>query len=161
MTRRTAATIGIVSVAVLAATAGWLLRDAALARLWAASGPATEAAPSPDELPSPPARTSADHRIESERALELEASALDPSRPLVLDLSMPDEARGLSGVRPVQVLASDGRRLYLAAAPDGPPGSGLQIAIEPDWLVPGRYLVSVETQDRSHFPARRYTIVVR
>ena len=57
-----------------------------------------------------------------------------------------------------RVVAGDGRVLETAAAVTE---GGAAVALQPEWLSPGRYLVELRTREKSHFPLRRYVLSVR
>jgi hypothetical protein len=121
---------------------------------------ATPAAPhaasplQPLELPEP------HQRIEERGRLTLEASALPAEGTLSLALDLPDEARG-DGPRPVVIASVDGRRLETSAAPRPGAASGVQIEIDPGWLEPGQYMISVSTAERLPLAVRRYVLEIR
>ena len=98
-------------------------------------------------------------RIAERGRLRLERDALPATGPLVLSLDMPDEARG-EEARDVVIASVNGRRLETVAAPLPGPGSGVQLEIDGDWLEPGSYMISVKTAETSHFPLRRYVLIV-
>jgi len=91
--------------------------------------------------------------------LSIERSALRDGEVMAIGLSMPDESRG-DGPRPVKVVDVSGR-LYEtdAFAIDGA-GSGLRLEIDPEWLVPGRYMIQVQTAEQRPLALRRYVLEV-
>ena len=63
--------------------------------------------------------------------------------------------------RPVRLVSQpDHRILELAGALEADRRAAT-IEVDPGYLQPGTYLVEMKTTERSHFPLRRYFIVVR
>lgn len=98
-------------------------------------------------------------RIAERGRLRLERNALPADGPLVLSLDMPDEARG-EEARDVVIASVDGRRMEAVASLLPGAGSGVQVEIDGEWLAPGSYMISVQTAETSHFPVRRYVLIV-
>lgn len=119
----------------------------------AASGAAV-APPAPRELREPA------HRIAESERLTLEADTLPVEGALALALDLPDEARGDSP-RDARVLGPDGEQLRTTATSLPGAGRGVRIEIDSSWLRPGRYLIEVETTEKTHFPLRRYVLEIR
>lgn len=118
-----------------------------------ASEPAAGATPpdSADVPAAPPLRISENGR------LTLESTSLPAAEPVALGLAMPDEARGSTSL-PTRVVSTDGRKLETQARPIAGNGSGVRIDLEAGWLLPGRYLIEVETRDDGPLSLRRYVL---
>ena len=108
----------------------------------------------------PPEAALPTHRIAESGRLSLEADALAGLETLALAFDLPDQARG-SEPRPVVIASEDGRSLTTTAAILPGSGTGVYLEIDPRWLEPGRYMVSVSTAEPSHFPVRRYVLEIR
>ena len=96
--------------------------------------------------------------VASGQTLTLSATSLPAARPLAVDLLFPEPSTSAEPL-PARVLALDGRVLEMEA----PLGAGRRsavIEIPSEWLSPGRYVVEVQTTERSHFPLRRYVLQV-
>jgi hypothetical protein len=104
--------------------------------------------------------TSLEQPLPPSATLELPRAALPERGPVRVHLALGTRS-GDGAPRPVHVLAAaDRRTLELAGRLDAS-RSVATIEIDPNWLLPGAYLVQVETTEQSHFPLRRYRIVVR
>jgi len=131
-----------------------------------ATAPATSSAAAPS-APSPPPAAAPEaprvrrpsQRIADKGRLRIDREALRDGDVLALGLDLPDEARG-HGPRPVKIVDVTGRVLDLEGLPVDGAGSGLRLEIDPEWLVPGRYLVQVGTQGSSPLAVRRYVLEV-
>ena len=157
--RKNSARIAVAAIVMSLLVLGiWLARRAG-------EPPATAAVPEPAafiEVEAEPERRPVVRgvaRIAERGRLRLERDALPTTGPLVLSLDMPDEARG-EEARDVVIASVNGRRLETVAAPLPGPGSGVQLEIDGDWLEPGSYMISVKTAEASHFPLRRYVLIV-
>jgi hypothetical protein len=153
------------------ALAAALAALAALAVYVVLTGRAPEAPPAPAPVPAAETPTPAQDPVSidaaqsdaqalaSGAALVLDAASLRPGEPvkLRLDLATPSDT---DEPRPVRVAAEDGRSLELAA-PLGAERREARVELDPGFLKPGRYLVEVETTEKSHFPIRRYVLVIR
>jgi hypothetical protein len=62
--------------------------------------------------------------------------------------------------RPVRLMSQDQRALEIPGALDSD-RTAATIELDPGYLQPGTYLVEIETTEQSHFPLRRYFIIVR
>jgi len=122
-------------------------------------GGAPEAPASPTP-PGPAKQPAADFRIPDRGRLSLEAKDLPASGSVAIALDLPDEARGAEA-RSVQVASTDGRALQTVATIEPGEGSGVRIQLDAAWLAPGRYMIQVETNEKTHFPLRRYVLEVR
>ena len=108
------------------------------------------------ESPVPPAPA---HAVASGETLTLSAAALErePAVTIGLDLGVPS-ADGAP--RPARVIAPDGRLLEQQAPVEASERRTASLTLDSEWLRPGRYIVEVKTTERSHFPLRRYAVVV-
>jgi hypothetical protein len=151
---------GLVVVAVIAAGV-WLTEGRSGQRVEADAR--AGARKDPVEATPPSVHTGAGEtptRLAMGTLLSLDSDALPFDEDLALALELPDEARG-EGPRDVRVLAPDGRELKTTATPLPGAGSGVQLAIDPGWLRPGRYLIEVQTAEQTHFPLRRYVLEIQ
>jgi len=158
-----------IALIALAATAGAAL-PLLLSGRWrsAPPPPAPEpiAAPAPalPPLPFPPQPgvpdAAGELRIASNQAIEIEAASLVPGKPVVVRLVLGEPSRD-AAPRPVRVISEDRRVLE----GEGALGEGLADArfeIDSAFLTrPGRYVIEIKTTELSHFPLRRYALVVR
>jgi hypothetical protein len=121
----------------------------------------TAAAPEPVPTPASPARVALPaQRIAEHGRLTVEREALREGDVLAIGLGMPDDARG-DGERPVTVVDVEGRVLRTTAAAVDGTGSGLRLELDPDWLLPGRYMIEVATAEPRPMALRRYVLEVR
>lgn len=88
--------------------------------------------------------------------MSLERALLPKS--IVLDL--PDEMRG-TGARTVRIVSVTGRVLDTTAAVIPGPGNGLELALDPEFLLVDRYMIQVDTVGGGPLPIRRYVLEVR
>lgn len=98
--------------------------------------------------------------VASGETLLIEAASLDVGEPLVVYLLLPEPPDG-ADPHAVRVLAPDGRQLETRAPVLGGDRRGVALELDPAWLRPGRYLVELETTEKTHFPLRRYVVEVR
>ncbi|HXK24756.1 MAG TPA: hypothetical protein VMS55_18945 [Myxococcota bacterium] len=159
---RSARVAGIFAVAALLgfAIAHWMWpgRGAAPAPAPAAA-PAAALAASPAPVAQP--ATSDELRVASGQTIAIEASTLEPGRPVVLHLVLGEPSRS-DDPRPVRILdAEDGSRNLEAKAVLEDGRSEARFEIDPTFLHPGRYIVEVKTTEASFFPLRRYVLEVR
>jgi hypothetical protein len=89
------------------------------------------------------------------------AQELPTARPLTLNLLLPAGLSSAAGL-PARILAMDGsRELKLSDAVVGDDRDRVRVQLESAWLTPGRYLIEIETTERSHLALRRYQLEVR
>jgi hypothetical protein len=100
------------------------------------------------------------HAIVSGGTLELVAVELAGSEPVLLDLLLPAPPESVTDL-PVRVLAPDGRVLELQGLIAAEDRGRARVVLDPAWLSPGRYIVEIQTMERTHFPLRRYALEVR
>lgn len=98
-------------------------------------------------------------RIASSETIAIEASALEPGRPLVLHLELGEPSR-TDEPRPVRIISPDSQVIEGAGTLEGD-RQQVRFEFDPAFLHPGRYIVEVRTTEMSHFPLRRYAIEVR
>jgi hypothetical protein len=97
--------------------------------------------------------------LRSGETLAVSREELVSGVPLVLQLQLGESEvsrQPLAG----RILA-EGRVLELSAAVRGEAADVAEVEIEADWLEPGRFIIEIQTSERSHFPLRRYVIEVR
>ncbi len=115
-----------------------------------------EAASLPEEITA----TSPETPLPPTGRLVIDPEQLEAGLPLTVHLGLPEPSRN-EEPRPVRLISQpDNRILELEGRLSGDRTSAA-IAIDPAYLTPGVYLVEVRTTERSHFPLRRYGIVVR
>jgi hypothetical protein len=127
-----------------------------------ASAPeARPAAPAPAEpAPVAPVATSESHAVAAGETLQLDRASFPKSGPVRVSLGLPEMSADTEP-RPVRVVSQpDHRILELPGALDSG-RTAATIEMDADYLQPGTYLVEVQTTERSHFPLRRYFIIVR
>ncbi len=91
--------------------------------------------------------------------LEIPVSSLPAGEPVFLSLGLPTSP---AGSLPVRVLAADGRILEITGVVYEDDPTRVSVEIEAGWLdSPGRYIVELKTNERTHFPLRRYAIEMR
>lgn len=115
----------------------------------------------PDARPSaarPPAAEPEAPRIASGETLSLEPATLPSEGPVALTLELPPEATAVA----LRVLTFDGERASAieAVLREGEPG-GARVEIDSALLSPGSYLIELTTDEKRHFPLRRYMLVIR
>ena len=96
----------------------------------------------------------------SGETLEIPADALPADRALELNLQLAEPSASsdpLAG----RILSEGRAPLHLSAAILGEDRRTARVAIEANWLSPGRYVIEVQTTERTHFPLRRYAFEVR
>lgn len=92
--------------------------------------------------------------------LHLERSAFSASGPVRVSLGLAEPSAD-ADPRPVHLLSIDDERVFSTEGRLDGERSVATIEIDSEWLRPGSYLVQMKTTERSHFPLRRYVIVVR
>jgi hypothetical protein len=119
--------------------------------------PAATTQPAPPSATSPPAAT---HAVAPSQTLQLERAAFPASGPVRVSLELPEMSAD-GEPRPVRLISQpDHRILEIPGALDSG-RTAATIEVDPGYLQPGTYLVEVKTTEQSHFPLRRYFIVVR
>jgi hypothetical protein len=120
--------------------------------LWPRSEPAPVEAAEPQPVASIP---------ESGRR-SFHRSALRQGDAFALVLGLSDEARGSGEPRPTKIIDVEGRVIEVEARPQAGAGTGVIVEIDPDWLVAGKYLIQIETDEKGSLRGlRRYTLEVR
>ena len=91
---------------------------------------------------------------------EISGDALPVGRATALHLRLAEPS--VDGDPLAGRILSEGRApLDLSAAILGEDRRTATVEIEADWLSPGRYVIEVQTTERTHFPLRRYALEVR
>ena len=99
-------------------------------------------------------------RIPEHGRLSLDMNALPEAGPLALVLDLPDEARGTSP-QTLRVVSTDVRRFDTTASPLAGAGTGVQLEIDSDFLTRGRYMIEIETTEKTALPFRRYVLELK
>lgn len=121
---------------------------------------ATEPALASPAAPAPPAAPATSHAVAPSGTLVLERAAFPTSGPVRVSLELPEMSADAEP-RPVRLVSQpDHRILELPGALESG-RTAAAIEVDPGYLQPGTYLVEVQTTERSHFPLRRYFIIVR
>jgi hypothetical protein len=119
-------------------------------------------ADAPDGSPSEQSRmstTSTEAPLPPTGSLHLVHSDIAGDAPFVVHLGLPEPSRD-EQPRPVRLISQPDHRILELDGRLSDDRSAAAIEIDPAYLAPGEYLVEVETTERSHFPLRRYAIVV-
>jgi hypothetical protein len=96
-------------------------------------------------------------RIAEHGRLSLDAAALPDEGPLTLVLDLPDEARS-DAFQTIRIVSTDGRRIDTTATPLAGSGTGVRLEIDSDFLSRGRYLIEVDTAEKTPLKIRRYVL---
>jgi hypothetical protein len=115
----------------------------------------------PASVVTAPKAPPADQRIDERGRLSIDAASLPGGGVWTLGLGLPDEARGDEPLPIVIASVDDGRRLELATEAVVGKESGVRVAIDVEWLKPGRYMIQIKTAEKSVFPLRRYVLEVK
>ena len=113
----------------------------------------------PAEPPGVRTATSPDAPLPPSGRLELSRDALPAAGPLVVHLALGEPSRD-DAPSPVRIIGQPGPRVLALEGRLSSDRRVTAIELDPAFLVPGSYLVDVRTTERSHFPVRRYVIVV-
>lgn len=110
----------------------------------------------PDAVGSLPV---ADVRIAAggRQALDLAAFSGEPMVRIALEIE--DPARG-EGLRSARVVSVDGRRLDTVVTPLPGAGTGVELGVDREFLLPGRYLIEVDTVAQSPLRLQRFVLEV-
>jgi hypothetical protein len=150
----------IAGFALIAAVAGFV----AAQWLWPREEPALPTSPAPAAVPAPAApetpavSPAAELRIDPSGTLEIDAASIQPGKPVVVHLDLGQTLR-TDEPRPVRIVSVDGRVFDAQARLDAERKQA-RVEFDSAFLRPGSYMVEIKT-DVSHFPVRRYVIVVR
>lgn len=87
------------------------------------------------------------------------ARALPTDAPASIDLVLPITIEGAE-VLAARILAEGREPLILEGAVRGPNREVVRLEVPPGWIEPGSYLIEVKTTERSHFPLRRFALIV-
>jgi len=121
---------------------------------------AARSAALPSPMPEKNAIGPADLTLLSGETLEISADALPAGRAVALNLQLTEPSA--DGDPLAGRILSEGRvPLDLSAAILGEDRRTARVEIEAGWLSPGRYVIEVQTTERTHFPLRRYALEVR
>jgi hypothetical protein len=105
------------------------------------------------------ARLAGETAVASGEAVELDSRTLAPGKPVVLRLLLAEPSRTAEPLAG-RLIGTDGRTLDLAGAL-GADRLDARVEVDPGFLRPGRYMLEVATTEQSHFPRRRYVIIVK
>lgn len=99
------------------------------------------------------------YRILSGETIEISIAPQRGNQPVAFSLGLGEPSRD-DEPRAVRLIATDGRILELngALAADRMTAA---IEVPAEFLSPGRYLVEMTTTEATHFPLRRFVVVVR
>jgi len=115
---------------------------------------------SPHVAPAKGAIGPEDLTIFSGETLEISADALPAGRAVALNLQLAEPSANSEPL--AGRILSEGRvPLDLSAAIRGEDRRTARVEIEAGWLSPGRYVIEVQTTERTHFPLRRYALEIR
>jgi len=117
------------------------------------------ASPKPSEIEATGALAPI-HQIAENGRLKVGASSLRDGDVLALGLGLADEARGTAPLD-VVVVSVSGRRLETIAEPVEGSESGLRLEFDPDWLIPGLYMVEVRTEEKKPLSLHRYVLEIQ
>jgi len=101
----------------------------------------------------------ADVRIASGGREVLQLSSLSGAPLVQIALEVEDLARGES-LRSARIVSVDGRRLDTVATPLPGAGTGVGLGVDPAFLLPGRYLIEVDTVAQSPLRLQRFVLEV-
>ena len=87
------------------------------------------------------------------------ARALPTDAPASIDLVLPISIEG-ADVLAARILAEGREPLVLEGAVRGPGREVVRLEVPPGWIEPGSYLIEVKTTERTHFPLRRFALIV-
>ena len=109
--------------------------------------------------PTPDILDASTHQLVSGQTIEISIDPDRRSQPVAFSLRL-GEGSTNDEPRSVRLIATDGRVLELdgVLANDRMSAS---IDVPAEFLLPGRYLVEVKTTEATHFPLRRYVVVVQ
>jgi hypothetical protein len=119
-------------------------------------GPAASAAVTAEGA----ARAIADRTLRSGETLAIAAAALPSDRPVILDLRLAEPSKSADPLAG-RILTAGRPPLEFEGAIQGEDRGRARVGIDSDWLSPGRYVIEIETTERSHFPVRRFALEVR
>jgi hypothetical protein len=123
----------------------------------------TQTAPSAEPPPVTPEKDvigPEDLTLLAGQTLEISADALPAGRAVALNLQLAEPSANndpLAG----RILSEGRVPLGLSAAILGEDRRTARVEIEAGWLSAGRYVIEVQTTERTHFPLRRYALEVR
>ena len=119
--------------------------------LWWSTGSGT-----PGDSTPPPSDV---RRIASGTALSLSRSEV-PATGLVVELELPVAVSQGATSLPGRVIAEDRRTVEIVARIDPALRGRVRVEIPPGFLSAGRYVIEVETTERTHLPLRRYVLEI-
>jgi hypothetical protein len=120
---------------------------------------ASEPTPAAPDVPAPPAATGTPI-AKAGGTLQLDRAAFPASGPVRVSLELPVTSADDSP-RPVRLISQPDHRILEISGAVESGRTAATIAVDSGYLQPGTYLVEMETTERSHFPLRRYFIIVR
>ncbi len=98
-------------------------------------------------------------RIASGTALSLSRSEV-PATGLVVELELPVAPSPGAASLPGRVIDEDRRTVEIVARIDPALPGWVRVEIPPGFLSAGRYVIEVETTERTHLPLRRYVLEI-
>ncbi len=139
----------------------WVARPVVEPAAQKAPTPAPPARPSnegPPALPIPPSDADV-LLVHGEPSILINKETLSDHAPVSVELAMPVRLVG-DGVFETRVMTEGREMLRLEGRVRGPDRNVVRIDVPGGWLEPGTYLFEVETGERSHFPMRRFMMMV-
>lgn len=91
--------------------------------------------------------------------LTIAYSDLPKRKALTLALPLAEGAIGDTPL-PARIVDVEGRVLDVLVNPAPADPTGATLALDPEWLTPGSYMIQVRTQDQSALPLRRFVLIV-
>jgi hypothetical protein len=121
-----------------------------------ASAPPAVAPPAP----APPAAPAGPPRAKAGGTLQLDRASFPASGAVHVSLELPVASTD-DEPRPVRLISQPDHRILQVRGKIESGRGAAAIDVDQSYLQPGTYLVEVETTEQSHFPLRRYFIIVR
>ena len=108
--------------------------------------------------PTPESQT--DYRFPENARLSIDSTTLTPGEQVTFGLALSAEELG-GDLLDVRVASVDGRATDAVALPLVGDNAGAGVALENDWLKPGRYMIQIRTKAKVALPLRRFVLEVR
>jgi hypothetical protein len=121
---------------------------------------ASQPAPAAPEAVAPAAATGELPMAKAGGTLRLDRASFPASGPVRVNLELP-VASADDSPRPVRLVSQPDHRILQINGAVGSDRNAATIDVDSGYLPPGTYLVEIQTTEQSHFPLRRYFIIVR